>query len=130
MAAHSGTVYIIDDDATVRRAFCRLIAAAGLHSVGRPSVDALLGKEDLSDCACLIADVRPPGTAGIDLPRRLADRGFQTPVILLTAVDSEEMRAEAKRLGAAGYFRKPVDEQALLDAIAWVIRDRPIGLSE
>jgi FixJ family two-component response regulator len=77
--------------------------------------------------ACVVADVRCTGTEGAGLPRLLAARGIQAPVIFLTAEDSAQMRAEAKRSGAAAYFRKPVDDQALLDAIAWVMRQERIG---
>jgi len=46
-------------------------------------------------------------------------RGIDIPVIFLTAFDSNEVRQQARKAGAAGYFRKPVDDQALLDTIRW-----------
>jgi len=56
-------------------------------------------------------------------PGLLASRGLHTPVIFVSAQDTEHIRAEAKHVSAAGFFRKPVDAQALLDAIAWAVRN-------
>ena len=50
-----------------------------------------------------------------------------SPLILLTAHDNEEMRAAARNAGAAGYFRKPVDTEALLDAIRWASNPPPLA---
>ena len=72
------------------------------------------------DDACIISDVRMPGVSGLELPRLLAQAGRHLPVILVTAHDTVETRNRAQEVGAAAYFRKPVDDQALLDAIAWV----------
>ncbi|RYD70614.1 MAG: response regulator [Verrucomicrobiaceae bacterium] len=69
--------------------------------------------------ACVISDVRMPGASGLELPRMLAQAGRDLPVILVTAHDTPDTRYRAKDVGAAAYFRKPVDDQALLDAIAW-----------
>jgi FixJ family two-component response regulator len=71
--------------------------------------------------ACVIADIRMPETSGLELPVLLAKQGTRIPVIFVTAYDTEENRLEARRVGAAGFFRKPVDGQALLDAIAWAV---------
>jgi FixJ family two-component response regulator len=61
------------------------------------------------------------GLSGLELQQQLADRGNKMPVIFLTAFDSNENRQQAKQAGAAGYFRKPVDDQALLDTIQWAL---------
>ena len=71
--------------------------------------------------ACLIADIKMPGMSGIELRRKLAAKGSSLPVIFITAFDTENMRDEAKKVGAAGFFQKPVDDQALLDSIQWVL---------
>ncbi len=118
----AATIYILDDDESVRRALARLLRAAGLVAVTCASVDELLAAPALSDCACIVADIRMQGTSGLALPGLLSGRGLHTPVIFVSAQDTEGTRAEAKRAGAAGFFRKPVDDQALLDAVAWAIR--------
>ena len=71
--------------------------------------------------ACVVSDVRLPGKSGLELPVLLGRSGHHLPVIFVTAHDSAETRDLAQRLGAASYFRKPVDDQALLDAISWAV---------
>jgi FixJ family two-component response regulator len=85
------------------------------------SVDEFM-RADLPDAnACVVSDVRMPGTSGLELPALLAKADRHVPVILVTAHDTPETRDTAQRVGAAAYFRKPVDDQALLDAIEWAI---------
>ncbi len=117
------TVYIVDDDESVRRALSRLIRAAGLHPEVFANVEEFVALETLAEHACVVADVRMHGTGGLVLPELLAQRDARLPVIFVTAQDTDATRAEAKRVGAAGYFRKPVDDQALIDAIRWALRD-------
>jgi len=59
------------------------------------------------------------GMSGLDLKAVLDTRGVHLPFILLTAHDTEEARSAARAAGATAYFRKPVDIEALLDAIQW-----------
>ena len=61
---------------------------------------------------CVIADIRIPEISGLELPALLAKRGIRLPVIFVTAYDTDENRVEARRVRAAGFFRKPVDGQA------------------
>ena len=117
------TIFILDDDESVRKALARLIRTAGMSAVSCTSVDQLLASPALSECDCIVADIRMPGTSGLALPGLLSERGLHTPIIFVSALDTPGMRADAKRFGAAGFFRKPVDDQALLDAIAWAIRN-------
>ena len=83
--------------------------------------------EDLLKCqlreqnTCLISDIKLKGLSGIELQQQLAERGIKIPVIFLTAFDSNEIRQQAKQGGEAGYFRKPMVDQALLDTIHWAI---------
>lgn len=71
--------------------------------------------------ACVISDVQFPGKSGLDLPVLLARAGRHLPVIFVTAHDTQEIRDTAQKHGAAAYFRKPVDDQALLDSITWAL---------
>lgn len=115
------TVYIIDDDVSVRKALSRLLRSAGLHTTALASSDELAYIEKIPEKACVIADVRTWGNSGLRLPDALVKSGRHLPVIFVTAQDTEQVRSEAKQSGAAGYFRKPVDAQALLDAIEWAL---------
>lgn len=107
----------------MRKALARLMRSTGMAAMSFASVDELLSAPMLPQCACIVADIRMQGTtSGLAMPGLLAERGLHTPVIFVSAQDTEETRAAAKRAGAAGFFRKPVDDQALLDALAWAIR--------
>lgn len=119
-AAGAVIVYIIDDDDAVRDAFARLLRAAGL--VPRPYASAERFLEEVSDSphACIVLDITMPHMTGPEVQVRLNDRGVALPVITVSARDDEETRAWARSLGARMFLRKPIDDQALLDAINWV----------
>ena len=117
----TATVYIIDDDPSVRKAMARLMRTAGLQESSFSSVEQFMNAGVNDAHACIVADVRISGTSGLDLPGLLAKSGRSIPVIFVTAQDSEEIRAVVRKLGAAGYFRKPVDDQALIDSIRWAL---------
>ena len=111
------TVYIVDDDPSVLRALGRLLRSAGLHAELFASIPALLEVQQPPPRSCVVADVRLSDQ--LDLPALLLDRGWALPVIFLTGEDEAGVRAAAKRAGAAALFHKPVDDQALIDAIEW-----------
>jgi FixJ family two-component response regulator len=117
------TIIIIDDEVSIRTALKRLVRAAGLRALAYESVADLLQQSNIPTNSCIISDICMPGSGGLELPRLLANRGLKLPVIYVTAYDSGQIRAEAKRAGAVGYFRKPVDDHALLDAIQWALRE-------
>jgi FixJ family two-component response regulator len=121
MSSTSSLVYVVDDDESVRRALQRLLHSAGLRARTFPSATEFLDSGSREEDACLIADIRMPGLGGLDLQRELLAEGSTIPVIFITAFDTQETRKRARALGAVGYFRKPVDDQALLDAIRWAL---------
>ena len=114
-------VYIVDDEPSVCTAYARLVRSARMQPRTFASVEDFLRSDFTDENACVISDIQMPGTNGLDLPALLARAGHQVPVIFVTAHDTPETRCRAQSAGAAGYFRKPVDDQALLDAIAWAI---------
>jgi FixJ family two-component response regulator len=121
VATTSITVYIVDDDASVRQALARLVQSCGMRAQVFATVSELIAVDQFAEPACVIADIRMPETSGLELPVLLARQGDRLPVIFVTSYDNDQNRAAAKRVGAAGYFRKPVDGEALLDAIAWAV---------
>ncbi len=125
MSAETGTtVYIVDDDVSVRRALGRLLRSVGMDARSFGSAQEFLDSDFTDRNACLIADVKMPGLDGLELQQKLVESGTNLPMILITGFDDEKTRALAKASGAAGYFRKPVDDQALLDAIRWALSRR------
>lgn len=119
MVSTAPTVYLIDDDASVRRALGRVMHLARLDWEAFDSAESFLANAKLSPFGCIVADITLTGISGLELKPLLDARGVQLPFILLTAHDTEETRSAARNAGAAAYFRKPVDIEALLDSIQW-----------
>ena len=117
-------VYIVDDEPSVCTAYARLVRSAKMQPHAFASVDDFLRSEICDRNACVISDVQMPGTSGLDLPGLLHNAGYRLPVIFVTGHDTPESRARAQHVGAAAYFRKPVDAQALLDAIVWALSEQ------
>lgn len=116
-------VYVIDDEESLQRALVRLLRVADFVTSAYSSVDEFLAASIKSDLACVVADVHTEGMNSLDLPLHLEKRGLDIPVIFITAYDTSETREKIKQIGAAGYFRKPVDDQALIDAIHWAVEN-------
>lgn len=114
-------IYIVDDEPSVCTAYARLARSAKMAPRVFTSVEEFLRADFSDENACVISDVRMPGASGLELPDLLAGAGHHLPVIFVTAHDTPETRDIAQQVGAAGYFHKPVDDQALLDAIAWAL---------
>jgi len=122
-------IYIVDDDASVRRAMERLIRSAGMEVQAFASAQEFLDFEYSNQNACMIVDIKLQGMNGLELQNELSARGSDLPIIFITGFDSPEIREQAKKAGAAGYFRKPLDDQALLDTIQWALaRDQKLGV--
>ena len=115
--------YVIDDDESVRKAFERLLRSANLEVETFASAEEFFSGERQGDNACVIVDMRMPGSTGFDLQRELASRGIRMPVIVISASDDAQTREQARELGAVAFFRKPIDDQALLDAVWWAISE-------
>lgn len=114
-------VYVVDDDASVRDSLKMLLLSAGMKAITFESAEAFLASDICERDTCVVTDFKMPGSGGLALQQRLRKKGVRTPVIFLTAFDSREDRQRAFRSGAAGFFRKPVDDQALLDSIRWAL---------
>ena len=120
-------VSIIDDDDAVRTALERLLVSAGFRSRSFAGADEFLSAGIPPDGSCVISDVKMRGMTGPELQRKVRESGAHVAFIFVTAYDSEEVRAQAKRDGAVAFFRKPVDDQALLDAIGWALSHAEAG---
>ena len=114
-------IYIVDDEPSVCTAYARIARSAKMQPRTFESVEEFMRADLPDENACVISDVRMPGTSGLELPALLARAGRHLPVIFITAHDTPETRNMARRAGAAAYFHKPVDDQALLDAVAWAL---------
>jgi FixJ family two-component response regulator len=110
-------VFVVDDDAAVRRSLARLLDSAGLRSETFGSAQEFLARPDPEGPACLILDVRMPGLSGLDLQDRLASRAEVLPIVFMTGHGTVPMSVRAMKAGAADFLQKPFDDQALLDAV-------------
>ena len=112
-----GLVYVIDDDASVRRALARLIAAAGFDVETFPSAEAFLHHPATNRPACLVLDVRLPGESGLELQAALGDARRFLPIIFVTGHGTVAGGVRAMKAGAVDFLQKPVDEHELLGGI-------------
>jgi len=119
------TVLIVEDDASMRRAMERLLGTTGFVVLGYVSAEAVLAAGIPDNIACVISDLKLPGISGLELLAELRARGFEAPLILITAYDVPGRCAEALRSGAAAYLVKPFPGIALLDALRAVIGSVP-----
>jgi FixJ family two-component response regulator len=110
-------VAIVDDDASVRRSLERLIRSLGYRTQVFGSADEFLTTNAYDRVACLLLDVRMPGTDGLTAQRRLVERGVCLPVVFITAQATDEEERRAWAAGASGFLRKPVGEAALRQAL-------------
>ena len=118
MFAQPTTVFLVDDDASVRRALARLIRSAG-HEVQTFAAarEFLDRKPDADGPACLALDVRMPGLSGIDLQRELQNTNRNLPIIFITGHGDIPMSVRAMKAGAVDFLPKPVQAKDLLGAI-------------
>lgn len=120
-------VYVVDDDAGVRDGLARLLRSAGLEPRPYGSAEAFLSEVENNQRTCVLLDITMPRLSGPQVQACLNDKGIHLPVIAVSARDDEETRAWTRGLGARMFLRKPVDDQALLDAINWVMDGGPAG---
>lgn len=113
----TGTVYLIDDDLSVRRAIERLIRSNGYRVIACASAAEFLAQHEIARPACLVVDVRMPGQTGFDLQDVLNAAGRDEPIVFITGHGDQSMAARALAAGAVAFLPKPVDERLLFEAI-------------
>ena len=111
------TVFIVDDDPSVRDSLQFLLEAAGLEVRSFPTAQDFLDAAAPEAPGCLLLDVRMPGMSGLDLQHKLADAGISLPIIFITGHGTVPMSVRAMKAGAVDFLQKPFDEQDLLTAI-------------
>lgn len=118
-------VYIIDDDASVRRGLGDLLRSVGLGVQTFASSQEFLDGKRSDAPGCIILDVRLPGRSGLEFQRVLQNLDIQLPVIFISAHSDIPISVRAMKSGAIEFLTKPVREQELLDAVhAGIEQDR------
>jgi len=115
-------IYIIDDDQNVRDGFMMLLKSAGYKCSCFESAEDFLRDFHSEANDVLVLDIHLPGMNGNSLLELLLKKRLYLPVIIVTAYDDQATRILAKDYGARAYFRKPVDSEALIDAIRFNIQ--------
>jgi two-component system response regulator FixJ len=115
--APEGLVHLIDDDEDVRRALAFLLGTAGLAVKVYESASVFLEKCQDFQSGCVVSDVRMPGIDGLELLRRLQQKGAQMPVIVMTGHADVPMAVAAMKTGAVDFVEKPFSDDVLLAAI-------------
>ena len=120
-ADHDILVYVVDDDKSVRLSLEMLLISANMNVLTYASAKDFLESEIKEANVCLVTDINMKDISGLELQKILNNKGVEIPIIFLTGFDSVEGRKEAQQQGAMSFFRKPVDDLALIDAINWAI---------
>jgi FixJ family two-component response regulator len=129
--ADSPIVFVIDDDALVRRAIQGLLKSVGLDCETFGTSQEFLRSKLPDEPSCLILDVRLPGVSGLDFQHELADAGVRIPIIFITGHGDIPMTVKAMKSGAVEFLTKPFLDQDLLDAIDQALdRDRAMRQQE
>jgi len=111
------TVFVIDDDASVRKGLSRLLRSAGFEVETFASAELFLGREHYDGIGCIVLDVRMPGIGGIELHDELSKADYHMPVIFITGHGNIPMGVKAMKKGAVDFLAKPFDDEELLQAV-------------
>jgi FixJ family two-component response regulator len=111
------TVFVVDDDASMRGALSSLIRSVDLRVETFRSASEFLQRKTAEGPSCLVLDVRLRGVSGLELQRKLAEANDPIPIIFITAHGDIPMSVQAMKAGAIEFLPKPFRDQDLLEAI-------------
>jgi FixJ family two-component response regulator len=130
------TVFLIDDDESLREALVWLLESVGLKVETFHSAVDFVELFDPHRAGCLVLDVRMPGVSGLELQKQLRERNVNIPVIVITGHGDVPMCVQAFQNGAFSFLEKPINHQKFLDEIHRAIeldqqicRDQPVDIS-
>lgn len=111
------TVYVVDDDVSIRESLSSLIRAEGMAVEVFASPLEFLSLDRLKEFSCVVLDVRMPGMDGLSLQEELVRRAWEVPIIFITGHGDVPDAVRAMKAGAIDFLKKPFDDVALLQAI-------------
>lgn len=118
----SPLIHLIDDDEAVRSSLALLIGTVGLRVQPWSDPQVFIEGFDRQSIGAIVLDVRMPGTSGLTVLDTLVAQGVDQPIIMLTGHGTVEMCRRAFKAGAAEFLEKPVDDEALLEALQNAVR--------
>src|SRR5437016_9032317 len=117
MIPPNSLVFVIDDDASMRKGLARLLRSAGYKSEIFESASDFLTRAPHSGLSCVVVDVQMPGLTGIELQKDLIQRHREEQLIFITGHGDIPMCAEAMKAGAVDFLRKPFRADDLLECV-------------
>ncbi len=111
------TIFVIDDDASVRNGISVLLDAMGFFTETFTSAEEFLARERYEGTGCIILDVSMPGLTGMDLQDELVRTGYRMPIVFITGHGSIPMGITAMKKGASDFLSKPFDDEELRQAV-------------
>ena len=125
MTATKATIFIVDDDPSIRVALENLVSSIGQHAQTYAAAQDFLRDCPRNPAGCLVLDVQMPGLSGLDLQSELSHAGIHLPIIFITGHGDIPTSVRAMKAGAVEFLTKPVSDSELLAAIDQALeRDR------
>ena len=120
----TNTVFVVDHDPSARNGLVRLLSAAGYNVRSYASIKDFLGSLESSVSGCLVLDADVPGTSDNKLLDKLKALNANLSIIIISAQNDRATKGKLWLKNAEGFFRKPIDGTALIDAIEWTLRSK------
>ena len=118
MPNNTSTVFVVDDDPSIRESLSLLLNSAGYNVKTFDSATEFLELGCVTEgTSCLVLDVKMPGLSGLDLQQELNSRNYAMPVIFITGHGDVPMSVQAMKKGAVDFLSKPFDDNELLNAV-------------
>ncbi len=117
MLTSGPTVFVIDDDPSVRKSLSRLLRSLGFDAETFASAETFLARAHYDGVGCIVLDVRMPGLSGMDLQEELRRADYSMPIIFITGHGNIPMSVQAMKKGAIDFLTKPFDDEQLLQAV-------------
>ena len=115
-------LFVIDDDASVRKSLSRLLRSAGYTAETFSSAEEFLHREHFDGVGCILLDVKMPGLSGMDLQQELNRADYHMPIVFMSGHGDIPMSVEAMKKGAVDFLPKPFDDKHLLQAVENAIK--------
>lgn len=113
----SATIYVVDDDATIRESLSYLLESDGFRVRAYDCAESMLADGDMSHDGCVLIDLRMPGMSGLQLQRALTSRNSALPVIFITGHGDTTSAVRAMKDGAFDFLEKPFSPEQLLSSV-------------
>ncbi len=122
MGMQARTIAVIDDDLRVLASLINLLASCGYKAEGYCSAEEFLESGGLERSSCVITDVEMRQMSGLGLLHHINNTASSLPVVIITGKPSEKSESFYLEKGAVGFFRKPVDGDALVDLLKGICK--------